>query len=1193
MYRYIRNVSLGDDMKEKIDLFAKGIFSYDRPELTSSVGSISISVEMGKVCEGSFSLTASDGSSFKGIVYSSDPLLRFDNETFVGSDNEIRYSFDAAHLDINDSVKGRVTVVSSLGELDIPFHARVRVPACDTSIGPASDLFHFASLAQTDWSEAKNLFKSEEFGRTLSFYDSKYDNLYRTLLRSGNTSLALEELLVATRKKMPVNVKCNKKEISYENTSEIFTDTVILTKDTWGFLLLTTETVGDFIEVERKIIWSDDFNGNSFILTYTIDPEKLHGGTNLGKIIISSITQRIEIPVIVKNAGKDLKERLSHRKIKHIESKLISNYLDYRRSTFTLSRFLSEEAKLLDNLKIYRKETLLDRFIRIFMQIESGREAQAITALSVIFEDEEWGDDAFNYAIALYLMARIEHANESLNLSEKIRDIYENCHDGRVYVLYMNLDKRNRLAPRTRYNALRNSVGGGQNSPFVLLEAALIANDDPSVLKEFDGFDLQVARYGIRFKLFNKNALLHIAYLASKEKTTTKLMLTTLIKAAEHVRTVETLEALCLHLIRAEIHNETAFKWLSIGVIEQVDIKNLYESCLLSAGNRPDSPLPKAFISYFDTECLLPDETKAMYFANVIRFESNLEVVSPSLMRQIREFGLQQLEAGQISLNLADIYNNVIKAKDITPQLVTCLPGIVFKTKVSVPWNGAREVLVVHKELEEESVYPIADNEAVVDVFTGNCEVFVQDEHGNRIVLDESNLTKLVTNQELIKFCLDNCTDDNRALLAALENARYRGDSELALNLLKKVVRLEGLEKKFELEGKKELIEYYYDNLEGDLMEDLLVGIDLSLLSGHERVRMIDLMILRELYSLAVRNMELYGSTGVDVKRIAKLAGRMIETNDSRVGTDIFTTLSFLTFKKKRHDRVILEYLVKFYNGNTEDMHQLLEAALDMGVPADDLEERLLSQILFTESDASFAGDIFRRYYDHGGNRKLIRAFLTYYAYEYLVREHVPSETTLELMRRESLYEQNDLCMLACLKYLSMSRELNEHDRDFVAVQLNNMEQKGVIMPFFKYFEGVVPIPECMRDKQYVEYHTDPKRKVRIHYCLNTGQEDDSYIDADMKDLGYGIFVSEFVVFYDEVLQYYITEEDASNYTITESNEIRLDPEMIDEEENGYHQLNLVITSKEMNDGKTMQKLLETYVRNEYMSKRLFVPIID
>ena len=114
---------------------------------------------------------------------------------------------------------------------------------------------------------------------------------------------------------------------------------------------------------------------------------------------------------------------------------------------------------------------------------------------------------------------------------------------------------------------------------------------------------------------------------------------------------------------------------------------------------------------------------------------------------------------------------------------------------------------------------------------------------------------------------------------------------------------------------------------------------------------------------------------------------------------------------------------------------------------------------------------------------------------------------------------------------------------------------------------------------------------MRIHYCLITGDEDDSYVDEDMKDLGYGIFVSEFVLFYGELLQYYITEEDSDSYIVTESSEVRLEPELIGNEDTGYRQLNLIITAREMNDSKTMQKLLENYIKNEQLAKQLFEPL--
>ncbi len=188
-------------MREKIERFAKGIFSYNNPQLLTSVASINIPAEAGKSVEGSFVVSSSGAVPFKGFVVASDSLISFEKNTFYGAENEIRYKFDAAYLDINDNVQGSFTVISEFGEIDIPFQAKCRVPACHTSIGPASDLFHFTSLAQSNWAEARDLFKSEEFRNTLSYYNSEYDNLSTALLKSGNISLALEEFLVRAHKK--------------------------------------------------------------------------------------------------------------------------------------------------------------------------------------------------------------------------------------------------------------------------------------------------------------------------------------------------------------------------------------------------------------------------------------------------------------------------------------------------------------------------------------------------------------------------------------------------------------------------------------------------------------------------------------------------------------------------------------------------------------------------------------------------------------------------------------------------------------------------------------------------------------------------------------------------------------------------------------------------------------------------------
>ncbi len=1180
-------------MKEKIDLFAKGVFSYDKPGITSSESNINISAEMGKSERGSFFVSSLNGKAFKGIAYSGNNLLKLQNSFFNGAQNEIEYVFDAAYLDINDTVKGHISIVSEYGELEIPFHAKVKVPSCETSIGPASDLFHFAGLAQSNWAEAKTIFKSEEFSRTLSFYDSNYFNLYRTLLGSGNVSLALDELLCAAHKKKKVGLKAATSEITYENNNAtgVVRDVLQLSRDSWGYSQLTIETVGDFLSVEKKIVWTDDFEGNKVDIEYFIDTDKLHFGTNIGMLRISSLYEDIEIPVLVKNAATDLKSRLSRRRMRYLEMRIFANYIDFRLGKLTAHKLMNEVESSLDKLKAYREESLTDRLIRAWIFIENGKIKQASAALEPVFEKEEWGESILLYVVSMYLKAKLADERTALEILDSLRNLYENSLDARAFLACVYLDKRGRLSNQARYDGFKKSVSGGQHSPAILVEACRIINDEPTVLKSFDNFDLAVIRYGIRNSFININAAMHAVDLAMRQKETSSLMVDTLIKICDQYYQKESLEALCYHLIKGKIVGETAFKWLSAGINEQLNLQNMYESCIISAGTVPRDNLPRGLMTYFANGMDLDDDIKAAFYANVIRQKSGVDVIPLALAQQIKNFTLRKLAEGAIGENLAVLYNNVIDSSDLDEDMIQVLPDIVFKHMIVSQWKNAVSVLVVHKETVKESVYEIVDGCAIGDIYTDNPEVLAQDGHGNRVASEKISYTKLIVNPELIRLCMLRCGDDVRVILNNLESARYRGDSETAIGLVRECIGMQGLEKRFSIECRKELIEYYYENLEGELMENLLVDLDLAALSRQDRSRMIDLMILRELYSLAMKNMELYGAYGVDIKRAAKMASKLIVTGGINTSEAFFTGLCYTVFCKKKSDVIILDYLVKNFNGGSDGMYELWKAALEAGAETDVLEERLLAQLLFTESDMSYSKEILRHYYGHGTNRKLIRAFMSYYAYKYLVKESLADGELLDIMRRDSMLEDNDICTLAVLKFMSGKDKLDEHDVMFVEKKMDALEHKGLIAPFFKNFAPGIRIPDSMHDKQYVEYHTDSAKHVKIHYCLLVGEGDENYLEEDMKDIGYGIFVSEFVVFYGEILQYYITEEDGDGYVITESGELRLEPELLGNEDTGYRQLNMIITAKEMNDSKTMQKLLENYMRNEQLGKKLFKPL--
>lgn len=1185
---------LGYIMKEKLDLFAKGVFSYSRPGLLASTGSIGISVEIGKLYKGSFSVSASDNSSFKGIVYSTDTLLKIDTPTFVGSDNVICYTFDAGYLDVNDSIKGRIVIVSELGELEIPFHAKTKVPAMDTSVGPASDLYHYANLARTDWEEAKNLFKTEEFRRTLLYFDSKYDTLYRTLSRGSHTSFALEEFLIASRKKKPVSITAETLEKGYDVPEASFTDSITLHRDSWGFCCIGVETEGDFLSVPRKLIWGDDFLGNNYELEYIVDRAGLHRGKNFGTIILKTYREELRISIIVRGEGAGLKSVLARRKRRFSESALMANYIEFRAGRMNASHYIAEAENILNGLRAFGGEDIREKVYRIHLLMTAGKENLARNALSAVMENDEWQERDDTYAAVLFYEAALSRdQNFVAEACVRLRELHAKTGEALAFIFAMQLDRRKRIGVNQRFDTLRNNYIMGDRSPLLLLESMLIANEEPSVLRDFSGFPLHVINFGVRHKLISRNAVQHAAYLATRERQTGPLTVEVLRRLFVTCRVNEVLEPLCMHIVASGRDDRFAYKWLSVGINEQIRVNGIYEHCIAAAKHAPGEALPAALVNYFENEPQLPEEFKLTLYSNLISFRSSFaDSISLGVMSDMKEFALAMLRQGRLSAKYALLYNSALDSGDIDVDAISKLPDVVFKYEFHVDRPNIAKVLVSHKELSEESAYEVVNGIAMIDIFTTGPVILLEDRDGNRIWTEGETPRRMVTNPELINLCMQECRDDARVKLAALENARYKDSQDQVISLLSACMDIQGLEQRFELECRRELIEYYYDNLEGDLMESFLVSLDLSLFGRRDRARLIDLMILRELYSLAVKNMEMFGFTGVDVKRLVKLASRLIETDSEKIHDSTFLDICCLIFRKHKYNDCILKFLLVNYSGDTDTMYGIWRASIDAGLDTTDIEEKLLCQLLFIESDLSYSRDIFRHYYGHGPNRKLIRAYLSYYAYGYLVNDRYPDTEFFDIMARESEYEENDICFLALLKYYSVQTgEYTDAQLAFISKKLEYFERKGMLFPFFRNFAAPVQIPFSMHDKYYVEYHTDMRNRVRINYCLTDGTEDTGFVTEDMTDKGYGIFIKEFTLFYGEMLQYYISEEKGGESVITESCEVSLEPELIGTDETRYHQLNLIITAREMNDNKTMQKLLENYIKNDYICKRLFKPL--
>ena len=126
-------------------------------------------------------------------------------------------------------------------------------------------------------------------------------------------------------------------------------------------------------------------------------------------------------------------------------------------------------------------------------------------------------------------------------------------------------------------------------------------------------------------------------------------------------------------------------------------------------------------------------------------------------------------------------------------------------------------------------------------------------------------------------------------------------------------------------------------------------------------------------------------------------------------------------------------------------------------------------------------------------------------------------------------------------------------------------------------------------DKTMVEYRVREGNSAAIHYLLEKrgGQEGD-YVKEEMQEMFGGICVKQFILFFGEHLQYYITETENGKENLTQSGTLSRNETGGEQREGRYGILNDIAIGRNLHDYDTMESLLYEYFQQDYIVKEMF-----
>jgi hypothetical protein len=271
-------------------------------------------------------------------------------------------------------------------------------------------------------------------------------------------------------------------------------------------------------------------------------------------------------------------------------------------------------------------------------------------------------------------------------------------------------------------------------------------------------------------------------------------------------------------------------------------------------------------------------------------------------------------------------------------------------------------------------------------------------------------------------------------------------------------------------------------------------------------------------------------------------------------------------------------------------MRDIWKAAESFGLDSYALAERMLVQMLYSGSFIGEKIDVYRNYVTSGPNTDIELAFISQNAYDSFAHGTVTDRYIFDRIERLALENMplQEVCKLAYLRYYATEKKSDEDIHEGLAcIFMRELLEKDIFFPFYAEYQDLLPDMVQFIDKTMIEYRTTPGRHCTVHYRLDD-EAGGEYRTLEMKEMFDGIFVSEFVLFFGEQMQYYITEDGQEEGALTESGTIQKSDIMGGQTTGRYSLINDIMIGETLQDYDTVDTLIAEYYKKKFICEKLF-----
>lgn len=1178
-------------MRARIGQIAAGRFNGTKPILAFSEETIDLSVIEGRSEAGSFVIESTNQIKICGIVYSTNPRMECLNPHFEGEKVRIRYQFNSKGLTEGDACEGKFVIVCNQIEYSLSFCARITRLYAEASTGAVKSLDDFTRLAASNWDEAYHLFYNRNFLNTIP-----YGNVYERLTYEGfacarPSGQNMEEFLIGVNKKQPVSISVDKSEDIFMASKEPQSGCFTITKDNWGCTEIRLRTDCEFIKLSKPVLTLDDFIGKTYLYEYIIDASAMHAGRNFGRIYIDGVYQSftIDITAGVRDDDGSISDIAVTKDIKECMVGIMELYTSFRLKRIVTGVWANETISILNHLHALMPDEHMYELMKAQAFIINRQRQEAKWILDD-FKHSNPDKKSPIWGYYLYLMTLLEREPSYIdNMTHEVELIfYENPDSVLLFWVLLFLRDQYFDDNAGKLKDIKYWVLRGCSSPYLYIEAYYLISQDPYLIKELSVFELRILSWAVKKKALTKDlagAIFEAVDLAGGFDNRVYELLTA---AYEICPEAEYVGIICSYLIKGH-KNDTCFhKWFELGIENKLRLTGLYEAYLITMDDRQISPVPKIIQMYFSFDNKLPYRKLAVLYNNIIAAKETEPEVYHKYRKAMGRFAMDQAQLRHIDDNLAVLYEDMLELGFINEELSAAFSDIIYTYKLIVFDKRIVRAIIYQNEMKEPQIVPVTDQCAYFELFSNDYVILFEDSRGYRYVKSISyRLQRLMDAEKYLDRCISLSPDRPQYIVSHFKHVRdYSDFTKDDLKLFKPVFYSESFSDSYKAVMGYRILKYCQLHDYEDYVRPFLQSINFDTLQKDARKYLIDMLVSNRLYEKAYDMAMEYGIDMLAAASQVVLCENALKVQ--HVDDDFMVQLAISAFKTGKYSDLVLKYLCENYTGPTDELINLWHAADKFSISSMKLDERILEQGIYTQIEPEKISDIFMEYYKRAGNEKLILAYISLVAHGYLHSGRCKADFIFDIIEKRFIGNRtlNDACQLALLKHFAEKKDITQAELEIEDTLLKYYIYNNMYFDFFARLDYRLLEKYFLYDKAFLQYESTPGTHVVLHYSRD--EDGEEFNSEDMVEMYDGIYVKTFVIFFGELIRYYITEEHDNSIEVKESNRLTCNNIPGDNDHSRYNLINEMIISDTLSDETTLKSNIDEYKRLDAATKQLF-----